>query len=112
VRIRQLTGWPPSRFQATEVRGIYAPPSVAMLQLQAASLVPSIGPRDAPELFLLFKDPVTEHVCSTRLRMKDPSTAVRVAKVLAPCKNKTIAEIGELEIHEDDRPIPGLRSIL
>ena len=37
MRIRKLKGWPPSRFQAAEVKEEYAPTLVESLQLLAAS---------------------------------------------------------------------------
>lgn len=94
------------------MKGSYAPPSVSHLQLQTASLVPSIGTREAPEIFLLLKDPKTEEVCSTRFQVKDAATAIGMARALAPCRHKTLAELGELEIPEDNGKFPGLREVL
>jgi hypothetical protein len=110
--IRQLTGWPPSSFQATEARGKYVPPSVSKLLLRAASLVPSVGPRDAPEVFLLLMDPVTEFACSTRFKVWDAGIAVRMARALATCKDMELGELGGIEIREESRTFPGLKSLL
>jgi hypothetical protein len=112
VLIKKMMGWPPSTFQATEARGVYAPCSSDSLQLQAASLVPSVGPRDAPEVFLLLKDSESGSICSARFKVKDANTAIRLVKALATCQNKKLAELGEIEIREESDNFPGLKGIL
>jgi hypothetical protein len=111
VRIKQLNGWPPSRFQAAEERGLYAPPDPGSLQLQAASLVPSIGPGDDPEVFLLLKDPGTDFACSTRFKVKDPGIAIRIVRALVDRRDRTLWAIGEIEISEDVETFPGLKKV-
>jgi hypothetical protein len=100
VRINQLTGWPPRTFQAAEARGAYVPRHASRLRLQAASLLPRIGPKDLVEVFLLLRDPDREQACSLRFRVSDPATAIRMAQVLTQSRGKSLSEIGELEIAE------------
>ena len=112
VRINQLQGWPPSRFQAAEARGLYAPPSPESLQLQAASLIPSVSPQDSPEVFLLWKDPDSESVCSTRFKVADAGVAIRMVRALTSCRDRSLEEIGKVEVREETETFPGLKKIL
>jgi hypothetical protein len=112
VRIKQLKGWPPSRFQAAEARGAFTPLSAASLELQTASLVPSVIPSDAPEVFLLLKCPETETMCSARFKVKDAKAAIRLAKALALCRGKSLGQIGDVEIREESDTFPWLKRIL
>ena len=111
MRIKQLKGWPPSRFQAAEERGIYAPPKPESLQLQAASLVPSVRPEDDPEVFLLLKDAGTDFACSTRFKVKRASVAIRIVRALVGSRDRTLREIGELEIREEAETFPRLKKL-
>lgn len=112
MRINQLQGWPPSRFQAAEARGIYTPASAARLELMASSLLPSISPRDTPEVFLLLADPETEEKCSVRFKVKDADTAIGLAKALSGCRGKSLEKIGGVKMQEESETFPGLKRIL
>lgn len=112
MRIKKLEGWPPSTFQAAEARGLYAPASASRLELQVASLIPSVTPKESPEVFLLWKDPDTERLCSVRFKMGDAGAAIRLAKALAACRGKALGEIGEVEIREETDTFPGLRGLI
>lgn len=112
MRINQLPGWPPSRFQAAEARGIYTPASSARLELLASSLLPSISRQDSPEVFLLLSDPETEEKCSVRFKVKDAGTAIGLAKALSGCSGRCLKEIGAVQMKEESETFPGLKKIL
>lgn len=102
MKIRKLTGWPPDRFQTTESKGIYTPAIISRLHLQSAYLVPSLGPRVATEVLLILSDATKGRDCFTRFKVKEPGTAIRMVKAMAENRGRTLAEIGDLEIREEE----------
>ena len=91
MRLRDVEGWPPYEFEGAEVNG-----HAGLLRLQALCLVPGIGGPLAPEICLILEDRLTAQICSTRLRVKDGATAIRVAQALSAGKGKTFEDLGEI----------------
>jgi hypothetical protein len=111
VRVGKLDGWPPSKFQAAEVKGIYHPCKPDTLQLLAVSVVPSVSREDFPEIFLLMKDPATEQMCSTRFKVQDAGLALRIVNALTHCKGLSLAALAKIEIPSESASILRLKVI-
>jgi hypothetical protein len=97
MKVRELPGWPPTRFQCVAAVTVYPPSSAVKLRLHVAAPIPGLGNRQGPEVMLILMDEETEDLCSTRIRLKSGREAACLAKALAKCRGQTLDEVGNVD---------------
>lgn len=102
MRIFDLAGWPPSRFQTAEAPPrLYSPRKPLALVVVSATFIQ--GYRRGGDLLLLLECRDTGSCCSSRLKIQDPDVGRRAERALSLCRGLSLQQAGNREIPEEDR---------
>ena len=103
MRIHDLAGWPPSRFQTAEAPSKkFVPDNPRTLKLRNVSYFPGYRRAGtAGDLLLVLDCRESGEVCTARLKVKSVDVAWRAEVILTACRGLSLIQAG-------NRIIPGV----
>jgi hypothetical protein len=109
MRIKDIPGWPPQRFQAAKVDGNYSPPVRSLVFIENVGLVPGAELDADCEILLLLEDRATRQLCSTQLKLKSAKQALNVVRTLAKCRGLSLSAVGDVKVTSENRALTPAR---
>jgi hypothetical protein len=100
MRLRELTDWPPIKFEADAITEA-CPAKGDDLIIQAATFIPGSKPKTPGHVIVQLKDPKSGAKCSTRIRVTGLSIGRKVAEMLSRCLGLSLSQAGNTQIPED-----------